>query len=240
MTLKEYALNIISPPRCMSCNRRMPLNSEALFRYNCSKEYKINNGRVCGICGRPVLESADSTCRECKLTKTYYVKNVSRYLYKGCIKNAIQNMKFKRRIWIAYEFGKSLCKTVQEEYSDIKFDMILYVPMTPLGKMERGFNQSYEIASVISEKLGIPVINKILYKKAGTKTQSGLNRNDRIKNTKNAFIVRNPQLLTDKTILLIDDVFTTGSTLNECARILKRNGAFAIYTATIATVILNE
>lgn len=240
MTLKEYALNIISPPRCMSCNRRMPLKSKALFCYNCSKEYKINNGKVCDICGKPVLESADATCRECKVTKTYYIKNVSRYLYKGCIKNAVQNMKFKRRMWIAYKFGKSLCKTVQEEYRGINFDMILYVPMTPLGEMERGFNQSYEIASVISENLGIPVINKILYKKAGTKTQSGLNRKDRIENIKNAFIVRNAELLTDKTILLIDDVFTTGSTLNECARMLKRNGALAIYTATVATVVLDE
>lgn len=240
MNLKEYALNIISPPRCMSCNSRMPVKSKAVFCYDCSKEYKLNKGKVCQRCSKPILKNADTTCRECKSTKIYYLKNVSRYLYKGCIKNAVQNMKFKRRMWISYEFGKALCKTVAEEYHGISFDMILYVPMTPLGEWERGFNQSREIASVISEELGIPIKDKILYKKPGTKTQSGLNRKERIENIKNAFIVRNSKLLTDKTVLLIDDVFTTGSTVNECARMLKRNGALAIYTATVATVVLDE
>ena len=230
MDLKEYVLNIFSPPRCMSCNIRMPLNSKALFCYACSKEYRLNHRKVCQICGKPVLENADATCRECKSTRIYYIKNVSRYLYKGCIKSAVQNMKFKRRGWIAYEFGKALCKTIEEEYYDIKFDMILYVPMTPLSEMDRGFNQSCEIAAAISEKLGIPMINKIIYKKAGTKTQSGLKRKERIENVKNAFTIFNSHLLIDKTVLLVDDVFTTGSTVNECAKILKRNGPPGIWT----------
>jgi len=240
MDLKEYVLNIFSPPRCMACNRTLPLNSNALFCYKCSKEYKLNSGRVCQICGKPVGENADYTCRECKATRIYYLKNVSRYIYKGCVKNAVQNMKFKQRAWIAYNFGKTLCKTIEEEYGDIKFDVILYVPMTKLEQMERGFNQSGEIASIISEKIGIPLIHNILYKKAGTKTQSGLNRKERIKNVRNAFVVRNAELLNDKTILLIDDVFTTGSTVNECARVLRKNGALAVYTATVATVVLDE
>ncbi|MEE1043554.1 MAG: ComF family protein [Clostridia bacterium] len=239
MKLKDYLLNIIAPPRCMSCNTRMPLDSNALFCFECSKQYKRNDQNTCSICGKPISENSDKTCRDCKSTKIYYVKNVSRYLYKGCIKNAIQNMKFKNRMWIAYEFGKVLCDTVKNEYGDIDFDMVLYVPMTPISKRVRGFNQSAEIAQVISEKLNIPIYDKILYKKAGVKTQSGLNRKDRIENIKNAFIVRHSDLLVDKTILLIDDVFTTGSTVNECARTLKKNGALAVYTATVATVKLD-
>ena len=239
MKFKDYLLNIIAPPRCMSCNVHLPLDSSALFCYECSKSYKVNSKNTCALCGKPIPENSDKTCSDCKATKKYYIKNVSRYLYDGCIKNAIQNMKFKRRMWISYEFGKTLCSTVKKEYGDIDFDMILYVPMTPISERVRGFNQSAEIAQVISKNLGIPVCDKVLYKKAGRKTQSGLNRKDRIENIKNAFIVRHPELIVDKTILLIDDVFTTGSTVNECARTLKKNGTLAIYSATVATVKLD-
>lgn len=240
MVTKEHLLNIFSPPRCMACNKRMPLDSTAIFCYECSKEYHMNNGRVCRICGKPILKNADSTCADCKNTKIHYIKNVSRYLYKGCVKDAVRNMKFQKRIWISYEFGRALLKTVKENYHDINFDMILYVPMTPVSERERGFNQSREIAAIISEELNVPINDKILYKRPGTKTQSGLNRKQRIENVKNAFTVFNSDLMTDKTILLIDDVFTTGSTINECAKTLKRNGAMAVYTATVATVVMDE
>ncbi len=236
MKVKDYLLNIISPPRCISCNRRLPVDSTAMFCFDCSKDYFLNNGATCDICGRPISRDRDNTCANCKSEKLYYIKNVSRYQYKGCVKSAIQNMKFKKRCWIAYKFGEALCKTIKEKYSDIKFDMILYVPMSPIKEMSRGFNQSYEIASIVSEKLNIPVNNKILLKKAGVKTQSGLNRKDRLANIKNAFVVINSQNLTDKTVLLIDDVYTTGSTVNECAKTLKKNGALAVYAATLATV----
>lgn len=236
MKLKDYLLNIISPPKCISCNCNLPLQSSAAFCYECSKTYSPNNGATCEICGKPIAKDRDNTCPVCKNTKIYYAKNVSRYVYKGCVKTGIQNMKFKSRRWIAYKFGKALCKTIKAEYSDIKFDYILYVPMTPLNQRKRGFNQSFEMAQIVSEALKVPVASKILYKNAGAKTQSGLKYKERIQNVKNAFTIRNSHLLTDKVILLIDDVFTTGSTINECARILKRNGALAVYTATVATV----
>lgn len=234
MNFKDYFLNIMSPPRCISCNEALELNSVALFCYECSKGYYKNDGAVCEICGKPIYANRDKTCAFCKTEKRYYIKNISRYKYKESIKTAIQNMKFKRRQWISFKFGKSLCETVKEQYSDIKFDLLTYVPMSPLHEFYRGFNQSEEIAEIISKEIKVPV-RKILHKRPGVKTQSGLNRKERIENVKNAFFVRKNDLLTDKVVLLIDDVFTTGSTVNECARILKRNGAIAVYVATLAT-----
>ena len=148
-------------------------------------------------------------------------------------------MKFKRREWISYKFGKALYNTIKDEYSDLKFDVITYVPMSPLREFSRGFNRSQEFADIISKETKVPV-KKILHKKPGVKTQSGLNRKERIENVRNAFFVRHSELLTDKVVLLIDDVFTTGSTVNECARILKRNGALAVYVATLATTVYDE
>ncbi len=236
MTLKNYLLNIISPPRCVACNERISLNTKAIFCHKCGKDYFLNNRATCKVCGKPIYENRASACAVCNTEKIWYIKNISRYLYKGSIKTAIQNMKFKRRMWISYEFGRSLCKTIKEAYADISFDMILYVPMSSLREMTRGFNQSYEMAEIISEMLNIPMGKNIIFKKPGIKTQSGLNRKERITNIKNAFYIKNSHLLTDKTVLLIDDVFTTGSTVNECARILKKNGALAVYVATLSTV----
>lgn len=149
-------------------------------------------------------------------------------------------MKFKGREWIAYEFGNALSKTVKKFYDGIQFDMILYVPMSPLNEFKRGFNQSFEIADIISKAIDVPINKKILFKRPGIKTQSGLNRLERIENVKKAFYVKNSHLLTDKTVLLIDDVITTGSTLNACAKVLKKNGALAVYAATVATVTADE
>lgn len=218
----------------------MPLGSSSVFCYECSKTYFPNSKATCNVCGKPIAENRDDTCAVCKNKKIYYAKNVSRYLYKGCIKEGIHNMKFKSRQWIAFEFGKALLKTVETEYSDIKFDYIIYVPMTPLNELKRGFNQSFEMAQIISEKLNVPLATKVLYKKAGVKTQSGLKYKERILNIKNAFTVRNSHLITDKVVLLVDDVFTTGSTVNECARVLKKNGALAVYSVTLATVSADE
>ena len=236
----DYFLNIISPPRCLACNVRMPLKSKAMFCYDCSRSYSKNKGTVCETCGKPIYENRDRFCANCKQCRVYYIKNVSRYKYRGCIKTAIQNMKFKRRQWIAYEFGKALSKTVKKFYDGIQFDMILYVPMSPLNEFKRGFNQSFEIADIISKAVNVPVNKKILFKRPGIKTQSGLNRAERIENVKKAFYVKNSHLLTDKTVLLIDDVITTGSTLNACAKVLKKNGALAVYAATVATVTTDE
>lgn len=236
MKVKDYLLNIVSPPKCVACNRRLPIDCEAMFCEECSTDYHLNNGATCEICGKAIHKGRDKTCGNCKQERIYYVKNVSRYKYKGSIKTAIQNMKFRKRCWIAFEFGRAMCKTINNEYNDINFDMVLYVPMSPISEMVRGFNQSYEMACIIGNKLNIPVNGKILFKKSGIKTQSGLNRKERIENVKNAFTVLNPHMLTDKTVLLVDDVFTTGSTVNECAKILKRNGALAVYVATLATV----
>ncbi len=236
----EFLMNIVSSPKCLSCNVRMPVNSTAMFCYDCSKDYFKNNGTLCEICGKPIYENRDTTCAHCKEDRIYYIKNISRYKYKGSIKTAIQNMKFKRREWIAYEFGRTLSKTVKNEYADIKFDMVLFVPMSPLNEFKRGFNQSFEIADIISNNIGVPINKKILFKKPGIKTQSGLNRKERIENVKNAFYVKNSHLLTDKTVLLIDDVLTTGCTVNACAKVLKKNGAMAVYAATVATVTYTE
>lgn len=238
MRKTDLIFNILSPPRCMACNRPMKITSDAMFCFECSKTYRKNSGKVCLVCGRPVGENSDKTCTECKTRKIWFDKNVSRYLYKGCVKDAVRNMKFKSRRWIAFGLGNAVCETVLQNYADIKFDMVIDVPMTKLDERKRGFNQSFEFAEAVSEKLKIPHKDKILRKMFGGKTQSGLSRDKRFENVKDKFVVIKPDELEDKVVLLVDDVFTTGATLNECARVLKKSGALAVFCVTAAAAVL--
>lgn len=238
MKVSDLIWNVLSPQRCIACNKDMSLTEGAMFCYECGKTYCKTGECVCRVCGKPISENADTVCAACKGMKLYIESNVSRYVYKGCVRDAVRNMKFNKQQWVCTKFGNALAKTVEEKYDGIDFDMVLYVPMTRLAETDRGFNQACEIATIIAKKIKTPVVHNVLYKKIGTKTQSGLSRKERFLNVRDSFFVCNPHKLTDKVVLLVDDVYTTGATLNECARILKKNGALAVYTATVATTVM--
>ena len=238
MKVSDLMWNMLSPPLCMACSKEMSVTDTAMFCYDCGKAYYKTGNFVCRVCGKPIGENADTVCTACKSIKLYIESNVSRYVYKGCIRDAVRNMKFNKQQWICTKFGNALAKTVEGKYADIDFDMVMYVPMTKLAESNRGFNQACEIAMIIAKKIKTPIVHNVLYKKIGTKTQSGLSRKERFLNVRDSFFVCNAEKLTDKVVLLIDDVYTTGATLNECARLLKKHGALAVYTATIATTVI--
>lgn len=232
--------NLFSPPLCISCYRGLGLLAKGQICMDCfNRAERLETVRTCSVCGKPVPPHSDDPCRFCKTTKTYYIRAVSRYKYKGSIKDAICNMKFQKQQWICYPLGTYLAATVQQAYGDIAFDGIICVPATPQRLLERGFNQSRELAVAVSEQLKLPLLDGILFKKREAAVQSSLTHAERIQNVKGAFYVRNAEKLYDKNILLIDDVMTTGATVNECAKTLRRAGALCVYAATVATVSLD-
>lgn len=114
---------------------------------------------------------------------------------------------------------------MQKSFENLKkYDIIIIVPISKHRKKERGYNQSYLIAKEISKIIKIPIAKKILYKIKNTVPQSSLNRKQREENAKGAYKIRNTTKLYNKKILLIDDIYTTGNTVNECAKVLMHNG----------------
>ncbi len=126
-----------------------------------------------------------------------------------------------------------LLLTKINEFKNI--DYISYVPMHKSKPKLRGFNQNFLLAKGLSKKLNIPLGKNILLKIKDTKSQSSLNKRDRLLNLKDAFEVSNKAEIKSKNILLIDDIFTTGSTVSECARCLKTAGANKVYVLTVAS-----
>jgi len=240
MNLKNLLKNILSPPVCVFCHCPLHIESQSYICAKCALNLPYNNGKRCQICCSPLdIAYGDLYCAHCKKTKRAFAQNVSRYIYKDNVAEAIKRMKFgKRQLWIADCLGKFLAETIKKSYDNVAFDLVLFVPISKKRLREREFNQSEIIADAVCKNLKLPIAKDVLIKPIDIPKQSGLSFEKRKKNVKEAFKIKNPDCVIDKTILLIDDIFTTGATLNECAKTLKKVGAAVVFCATIASTQL--
>lgn len=193
--------------------------------------------QICGICGKLNSKSLCNKCRiklekEFKYQTDYYQEDLSKnfiehnyfFKYENLIRNQILALKFQEKPYI-YKTITYFLKNMQKSFENLKmYDIIITVPISKQRKKERGYNQSYLIAKEISKIIKVPVERKILYKVKHTVPQSTLNKEQREENAKGVYKVSNITKLYNKKILLIDDIYTTGNTLNECANILIKKG----------------
>ncbi|OQB14319.1 MAG: DNA utilization protein GntX [Firmicutes bacterium ADurb.Bin193] len=242
MKLLRLLSNFFSPPLCIFCRNPLDIESEDNICPRCKKDIPLNNKKSCRICATPLdISFGDLYCGVCRKGKRAFAQTVSRYVFKDGVAAAVRYMKFgKGQIWIADTLGRLVAKTVLEEYQGIKFDMVVYVPISKKRMRERGFNQSEIIAEAVCKELGLAKPSGVLQKLYDTPRQSGLKLKERRGNVKGAFGVKNGSVVEDKTVLLIDDICTTGATLDECSRVLKKAGATVVYCATAATTALGR
>ena len=187
-------------------------------------------------------------CEPCKKTLPQYNKwlrksirmpcvdgTFAAYYYKNGVETAIHNMKFKNLPKLAQTMGSLIYEELKEE-SLPYFDYIIPVPMHPKKKRQRGYNQSELVAKATARFLEKEGRTDILLKARNTKPQIMLKREDRLKNLESAFTVNKTILdsIQGKHVLLVDDVLTTGTTINTCAKILKENGFTFVYALVIA------
>lgn len=157
--------------------------------------------------------------------------NISYGFYGGVLKKIILEFKYERNFIAGDLLSELLMELINEK--QIEADTICYVPMTKKSVKNRGFNQCKIIAKNISYYTDIPVSSCII-KNKNTKEQKTLSKEERLSNIKGAFVINNNNDIKDKNVILIDDVTTTGSTVDECKKILKKCGANKIIVLTIA------
>jgi competence protein ComFC len=155
--------------------------------------------------------------------------------YQGIIRQKILQYKFGEKTYISECFTKiilndeKICRFLKN------YDIIIPVPISKKRKKKRGYNQSELIAKKIAKQMkNLKYTSKVLYKTKDTIPQSVLDKDKRIENIKGAYYIKNEQILKNKKVLLIDDIFTTGSTVNECSKILKQVGVKEIGIFTLA------
>ena len=220
------------PPECCSCqklgNRICP---------ECWDSIIVNQGHTCEICGDILPKHNKHLCARCSKQKPAYTKLRSFALYKGVIIDAIQSIKYRRNFGLVEYFVDPLQKIIVENRWEST--MVSPVPLNETRKSERGYNQVSLIAFWLAQKMHLQFEPYALTRVKHTNSQVGLNRKQREVNVKDAFKAK-PALIQGKSIIMIDDVATTGATLNSCAHALLDKGAKEVFGLTIARAIRLE
>ena len=212
----EKILNIFFPNVCGFCNT-------------------INNNSLCENCEKMILKYKLNTIKDYRQDKTKYFDFCFCALkYKSIIRDKIIAYKFGEKAYLYKTFtkiiinNKKICRFLK------LYDIIIPVPMFKSKQSVRGYNQSLLVAREISKQVGIKYLKDTLIKIKDTKIQSTLDKTSRLNNVKNAFRVQKKDIIKGKKIILLDDIYTTGSTVNECCKKLKQAGAKEILVITIA------
>jgi len=232
--LFQAAVSLLYPATCSICGKRVRAGE-----YLCEAcEAKIVRivPPFCETCSEPFEGSMNSafTCANCAHRRIHFETAVAAYRGRGVVRDVIHQFKYNRQIHLRYLVARWLCAALDDErLRGYQFDVIVPVPLHPARQRERGFNQASLLAELLSAHTSIrcrPLLKRIRY----TTTQTALDRSERMDNLHNAFRLRKNADVRGLRVLLIDDVLTTGSTLSECARVLKRAGAISVHVATAA------
>lgn len=242
-TLAESARSLshlLLPVRCTLCD--IPLTGDPIpfFCRPCWGQLKPLSGPECPRCGRPfgspvaTQYTPDLLCGECHLRPPAFSKAWSCYRYESPLKDAIHLLKYQRKVALAGPLADLLMERTGDPHD---FDMVMPVPLHPDRLREREFNQALLFADRVARHLALPLSYDNLIRTQATPPQSELTRAARLRNLRRTFAVSRPAGIIGRRILLIDDVFTTGTTVNECAKVLRKAGAGPVSVCTIARAI---
>lgn len=243
-SLKKFLnifLNILYPHRCPSC---LTMVSDDVFCSSCWKKLYFIEKPYCTICGEPLVATNEGdglSCAACLRNRPYFNRNISIFVYNRTIIRVVYRLKYNQKLFLAKFLAKFLVKRLEEVDNTVKLDYITMVPLHPKRFRMRGYNQSLLLARELSKIKHIPCIDDLLIKQKNTIPQTKLDRKRRKTNLKSVFVTNEKWLgdIKGKNIGVVDDVFTTGSTLNECAKTLKKAGVARVFTFTLVKTTLN-
>ncbi|NLB40739.1 MAG: ComF family protein [Clostridiales bacterium] len=234
--LMDGVLDFLYPPiDCVCCGKRLEKRAIHGICKHCHDNMPFIHEPKCTVCSRPVNDETE-VCLECKYHRHSYDQALAVFEYSVVIKDLIHRYKYGGEYSLSRTFGFFLSEQLQ--VSGWKVDLMIPVPLHTNRQKSRGFNQSALLGDYLSQRNRIPCKDDVLVRSIDTQTQTGFNRDKRAENLKDAFTVVDPQAIKNESILIIDDVHTTGATVDGCSRMLRQAGARKIYVLTIATVVL--
>ncbi|MDD2523727.1 MAG: ComF family protein [Endomicrobiia bacterium] len=231
-----FLISMIFPRTCACCGKTLHFNKKNNICAYCFDSFLKIEGLVCKKCSMP-LQDGGAHCYDCKDNKNIYFEVLKApYVYKDNIKKIIKKFKYSNRYFLADELSQPMIDLIHKEDWCDSIDIILPVPLHFVKKFKRGYNQSYLLAKHIATSLHKPVYKDILLRKKNTKAQFGLGREEREKNLEDTFVVdkKYKDIIKGKKILLIDDIATTCTTVNQCAKVLKQSKVKKVFVVTIA------
>jgi len=230
------------PADCLVCRGALPARHEGGVCLPCWRSFSRLEGPCCRRCGDPVFvferisPSPNHLCDDCRRRFRPFDRCRSAGIYDAALRTAIHRVKFDRERTLGRCLGRWLARTLSSETAEV--DRIVPVPLHPRRIRERGFNQSELLSEALAAASGIEHAPRLLTKTSPTRSQTTLGRQDRKKNLRGTFALTRGATAAKMRILLVDDIYTTGCTVEECARVLRRAGARGVRVVTLARSVL--
>jgi ComF family protein len=232
--LVDDVLDIVFPRFCCGCDERISERNLVVCR-NCTEALEPVPLPYCPICGagNARFVGADR-CDDCPAGVIAFEAVRACFSFAGTAERVTKKLKYDHREEFADYMAGHMANWLPVLYKVVPFDVIVPVPLHPARQRERGFNQAELIAHRIGKGLGIPVSASLIARFRQTPTQTRLSRAERASNVAGAFRTGKPAAIAGKAVLLVDDVCTTGATLNECAKVLREAGSGPVRGLTFA------
>lgn len=221
MGVLSKALNVLYPPRCIFCQQVL------------SHDCVIN---ICSHCNEELPYSKEELLQTGQYGEENFCDGaISVFRYTGMVKDSLIRFKFYSSPSYYRTYAKLMAKRLSE-ITDIKdYDILISIPLHKNKEYARGYNQAFLISKALSRELKLPEKSKAMKRLKNTQTQSLLDKRDRQLNIKDAFFITDAGIVRNKSIILVDDIMTTGATLEECGRVLKQAGAVKVTALVVAT-----
>ncbi len=221
---------MIYPRRCPICNNIIVNGTEACNE--CSENLVRIVQPTCFKCGKPVINSEIEYCFDCEKIPKLYIKGFPTFVYTDSIRNSLMEYKYNNKREYTTFYVKEMLDTYKEQFMAIGFDAIIPVPIHKSKKRIRGYNQAELIARELSKAINIPIITNVVVRGEKTLPQKELNDKERVKNLKRAFKIEANKVKLDK-VLLVDDIYTSGATIQAITYLLQAKGVSEVYYTSI-------
>lgn len=235
MSFVDSVLDLIYPRRCAGCGQPAA-GAPRHICWDCRSSFHFITERYCAVCGDPVdgMVEGPFRCSACASHPPHFDLARSAVRYRGPLKVALQAFKYRCAPGLRGDFVPLLEACIGTHYAACPLDAVASVPLHARRARERTYNQSHLLAAELAGRLRLPVAAECLRRTRPTPTQTHLTAAQRRRNVRGAFEVCNRRWVEGRSLLLVDDVMTTGATVDQCAKVLKDAGAARVYVATVA------
>jgi len=215
---------------CIACNSEQ-VDPESGLCAPCLQALSFPQQFICERCGREI--EIKGLCADCMQNLPIFDRAMAPLLYDGVIRHLLHLLKYDNKQYLAIPLARLMAEALPAEIST-QCTLITCVPLHKSRRRKRGYNQSALLAKELAKKWNLPLHENVLQRMRKTEFQAHMTRDERLKNMKNVFAA-SEKLPAGSVILLVDDIFTTGATVNDCARALKKAGAEKVFVLTVAT-----
>ena len=222
-------MDLLFPAKCLGCNSVLQPGEYLCQR--CKKQIHYVGKNVCVKCGKPLIKTEADRCYDCQKQQHYFKMNRSVMVYDAGVKKMLYELKYNHRKEVAAFLGKEMARELKDYIWGLKIQGIVPIPLHGSKKRERGYNQAELIAAAMGKETGIRVYGNYLIRSEDTRPQKELNDMERKNNVKNAFHMGQNEVQL-KRIMLVDDIYTTGATLDAATRALQKKGEVEVYGVT--------